>query len=305
VEVAREWRGSLHQRSWDDPVFLSAYALEPIAFCRGCHAPEADPARGPTVAARRLGVACVTCHVLDGAIASVRARPATATSHAVRGDPRLGTSAACEGCHQFAFPEPQPADMQGTVAEHRASAHAATPCQECHMPRAANDPRRRSHSFAVQGNEALLRSSVRASASIVAPDVVVITLATDAAGHAVPTGDMFRRLEVRARLLGTRDLAAPPVVLARRFQVASGPSGTRRVQVADERLPASGRPREVRVHFPAPIGADVVRWEVVYRRLDAAMAASFGVDGDAEEVVLAAGELAPASSVARRATRRQ
>src|SRR5262245_3846410 len=47
ADVAAEWRGSMHQRAWTDPVFLAAYALEPLSFCRGCHAPEADPERSP------------------------------------------------------------------------------------------------------------------------------------------------------------------------------------------------------------------------------------------------------------------
>src|SRR5262245_23511904 len=55
AEIAAEWRGSLHHRAWDDPVFLTAYAIEPLAFCRGCHAPEAIPTDAPSEAARRLG----------------------------------------------------------------------------------------------------------------------------------------------------------------------------------------------------------------------------------------------------------
>ncbi|MBL8744343.1 MAG: hypothetical protein JNK04_24720, partial [Myxococcales bacterium] len=38
--IAKEWRGSLHQQAWHDPVFQKALAIEPEPFCRGCHAPE-------------------------------------------------------------------------------------------------------------------------------------------------------------------------------------------------------------------------------------------------------------------------
>ena len=46
-EVAREWRGSLHRRAYVDRSFAESLAREPDPFCRGCHAPEADPQSPP------------------------------------------------------------------------------------------------------------------------------------------------------------------------------------------------------------------------------------------------------------------
>lgn len=293
ADIAAEWRGSLHHRAWDDPVFQTAYALEQIAFCRGCHAPEADPSTVPPEAARRLGVGCVTCHVPAGDIAGARALAAAPGRHAVRGDARLATAAACAGCHQFDFPEPQRAPMQGTAGEHRASPHASESCQQCHMPlvQGAGGKQHRSHDFRVLGDTAMLRSAVKASARRDGERAVTVTLAAARAGHAVPTGDMFRRLEVRARVAGEGGPAATSAVLGRRFVMMPGPSGARRLEVGDDRLPATGEAREVRLPFPEAIAGRAVRWEVAYQRMDAGMAALWGVDPAADEVILAEGAL--------------
>jgi hypothetical protein len=64
-DVAKEWRGSYHQRANIDPAYRRAFAAEPSAFCSSCHAPEADPLKEPPTAVSALGVACVTCHVTE------------------------------------------------------------------------------------------------------------------------------------------------------------------------------------------------------------------------------------------------
>ncbi|MFT3771202.1 MAG: multiheme c-type cytochrome [Minicystis sp.] len=295
--IAAEWRSSLHHRAWDDPVFQGAYSIEPLAFCRGCHAPEADPARLPAEGARRLGVGCVTCHVQGADIVGPRARAAGGGVHAVRADARLATEEACARCHQFDFPRPQRAPMQGTGDEHRASAHAGQACQACHMPPARDGGRgHRSHDFRVIGDAAKLRSAVTARAARDGDRAVTVALAAARVGHAFPTGDMFRRLEVRARAVdeqGEVMATAGPVVLARRFVVARGEHGSERVQVGDDRVPANGAAREVRLAFAEPVAGRAVRWEVAYQRLDASMAAAFGVDPRADEIIVAEGTLPP------------
>src|SRR5690242_20472942 len=44
-DQAVEWRGSRHQQANTNSAYTHAFAIEPTAFCRGCHAPEADPAK--------------------------------------------------------------------------------------------------------------------------------------------------------------------------------------------------------------------------------------------------------------------
>jgi hypothetical protein len=295
-DVAAEWRGSLHQRAWTDPVFTSAYVLEPIAFCRGCHAPEADARSSPPEGARAVGVGCVTCHVEDGEIIGARGRAPSGEVHGVRADPRLATTAACASCHEFDFPRRQGALMQGTVTEHRQSRHADSSCQTCHMKasRGPSGKPRRDHRFAAHDDPALLRSAVEARAAGRSERTITVSLRAGRVGHAFPTGDMFRRLEVRASAVdmeGKPSFAAPPVVLERVFRADVGGNGADRVEVRDDRVAASGEERDVVLTFPESIDGRTVRWEVAYQRMGHAMAASFGVDQASDEVVVARGTL--------------
>lgn len=65
---AAEWRVSLHHTADVEPSYRRAFAIEPLPFCRGCHAPEASPEEPETEAVAALGVGCVTCHVTNGAV---------------------------------------------------------------------------------------------------------------------------------------------------------------------------------------------------------------------------------------------
>src|SRR5690606_8289471 len=113
-----------------------------------------------------------------------------------------GRPRACSGCHEFSFPDGA-GKMQLTVTEHRASTRASTPCEGCHMPRIAVDrprasPRgreRRDHRFVASRDPAVLAraATIRATRSAAA---VTIHLEPRDVGHALPTGDIFRRLRV-------------------------------------------------------------------------------------------------------------
>ncbi len=306
-DVAAEWRGSLHRRSWEDPVFLAAYSIEPLAFCRGCHAPEADPERPPDAAARAVGVGCVTCHTASIDVAGRPRPPASgAAPHPIGADPALATTAACAGCHEFDFPRREGALMQGTLTEHRASPHSNTACHFCHMkpaPRARGIPGK-SHRFGVFDQPEVLRAAVSAEAFSRTDRSIVVRLRAAEVGHAFPTGDMFRRLEVRAWAEGAAGdpMRAPSVVLERVFRVQVGKDGiTDRAEVRDDRVPASGAPRDVVVVFPDAIGGRAVRWEVAYRRMGPTLAASFGLDLEKDQVIVARGmlDVAPAAGTQR------
>ncbi|MDI1435857.1 multiheme c-type cytochrome [Polyangium sorediatum] len=289
-EVAAEWRGSLHQRSWSDPVFLAAYSIEPLPFCRGCHAPAADPQKPPDPGARAMGVGCVTCH------ADLAAEPALAgpMPHRSRSTPGFDTAAACDGCHEFDFPRRKGARMQATLTEHRASQHAGTPCQTCHMkPKARAGGRSgKGHRFEVREDPALLRAAVEAAAAPRSDRSILVTLRAGAVGHAFPTGDLFRRIELRASAVGNAALRAPAVALQRVFRLEGTESGSSsRIEVRDERVPASGAPRVAVLVFPDSIEGQTIRWEVVYQRMGPTLAASFGVDLEQDEIVVATGTL--------------
>src|SRR5689334_7744989 len=63
ADIAAEWRASQHHVSFTEPFFQRALAIEPMPFCRGCHAPEADPRVPPPPSLAELGVGCITCHL--------------------------------------------------------------------------------------------------------------------------------------------------------------------------------------------------------------------------------------------------
>lgn len=303
-DIAKEWRGSLHRNAFDDDVFQEAYQIEPFAFCRGCHAPESDPDTAPTEGARAVGVGCTTCHSQGHDVVGSRAIGASAGSHAVVADTRMSTTDACAACHQFDFPAKKGAPMQNTLEEHAGSNAAGISCQSCHM-REVDDGKGKkhlSHAFSVIGDPAMIRSAAKVSAGREGSRDVVLTLSPGAVGHAFPTGDMFRRLEVRAHAVdasGKVVLSATPVRLVRSF--ADRPSSGSeidfaRVQIGDTRLapPGSGDGRKVTLHFDRSVSGLDVRYSVVYQRMATAMAASFGVDQPHDEIVVADGVLAHA-----------
>jgi hypothetical protein len=310
-DIAAEWRSSLHRRSWEDTVFQSAYAVEPLAFCRGCHAPTSAPEKVPTSEAGRNGVDCVTCHVQNGGVVGSGKHAATAL-HPVFADARLATEAACGGCHQFNFPAASrqvvPQAMQNTVAEHAQSSFADTPCQSCHMPLVqTGGAAHRRHDFSVIGDPAMIRSAANVRAALVGANQVEVAVFANAVGHAFPTGDMFRRLEVRADVLdrdGKTSRTLRPVVLARRF--ADKPRrgtgvdlGFQRVQIGDDRVapPGAGEPRRVTFSVPESAGAARLHYQVVYQRMSAPMASAFHVDRALDEIVLAEGDVALAANL--------
>jgi nitrate/TMAO reductase-like tetraheme cytochrome c subunit len=291
-EEAREWRGSMHQRAYQDPIFQAALELEPLPFCRGCHAPEA-PAENTdsevslrTQQQRELGVGCVTCHVQVGHI--VGPRSLDGRYHSTLGDARLTTEAACAGCHEFDFPKPQRALMQSTRSEHEESPLAQESCQDCHMPAvnggSSEQPKqRKSHRFEV--DDRLLESALSVSAERSSDRAVNVTLTVTGAGHAVPTGDLFRRLEVRAH--SSAGAVASAVGLERRFEMVPSETGSERRQTADERLAADGTPRTVWLPFGADVHKDTIHIEVVYQRMSEGLATRLGVTHAANEQLIA------------------
>jgi hypothetical protein len=292
-EIAAEWRASLHHRAWQNPYFVRAYALEPTPFCRKCHAPGADPSAEPPPLAREAGVGCAACHVVPIGVAGARSLPGRQGGHAVLGDARLATSAACGGCHEFAFPAPRGFDagpMQDTLGEHARSAASGTACQGCHMPPTASrgGGTHRSHAFRVQGDRAMLAQAVVVKSAELAGGEVRLTIAPGAIGHAFPTGDLYRRAEVRAAPIDAAGHTLAPgssEALERTFKLAqAGHGATVRVQRSDSRL--SG-PRSL--VLPVPAATRRARWQIVWQRLPPALAERLGMAMREQETVVAEG----------------
>lgn len=292
VDIAAEWRSSLHARSFSDDYVARAIAVEPTPFCRGCHAPEEDPS-GPARPST-TGVGCVVCHVDEEAIVGATSRPASDGAHAVQARQVLTGNGACDRCHEFPFPG-ETALMQRTHTELAGSAYAASTCASCHASKIGEGAARHTdHRFAVQGDPERMRRAIRATSRIREGAVLTVTLEAVGVGHAFPTGDLNRSLELRAEVVDAEGRAVTEPVsarLGRSFE--NRPTG--RVEIGDTRVPASGAPdpaRRVSVTLPrAPRATERVRWVLAWQRMNADVAASLGMDLRANEVELLAGVL--------------
>ncbi len=233
-----EWSASLHRSAFTDADFQASYQVEPLRFCFDCHAPGAT---GPGDRANAAaGVGCTSCHEVGAGHGS---------------DHVTARTTDCSSCHEFSFPG-RPALMQSTVTEHRRSPFAGTSCASCHLPRAADG--HRDHRFDVSRNEQLLQSALDVRSRRTAEGIEV-HLTTRGVGHALPTGDLFRRLvvAVRGESVDGTPLGEEEVVLARRFDRRSGVPveiedtrifGERRFRVDGDWLAAAARV-EVEVRY--------------------------------------------------------
>ncbi len=314
-EVADEWRTSLHARAFTGREFSFAFRHEPSQFCRDCHAPEAGPR--PDLEAEAIGVGCITCHLPEGESEVVLAGPARSPGlgepspeeppHALRRDPQFASPAACGGCHQFLFPgrRARPELMQTTLQEHQRSAQVSKTCADCHMPR--DDKGRRSHAFLASRDPEWMRSIVTITAERPSPEQVIITLELDrdAIGHALPTGDLYRRIAVQA--ISTRRRLQPFVVsrfLARHWRPAGTLKGvdaigaamlsaTDYTEIGDDRLGMGDNPRVVVLTLDPADHERPVRWRVRYERVQTLVASDEAQSMVAGGIVLGRGMLDP------------
>lgn len=297
-QVAAEWRGSLHQRADIEPAYQRSFAIEPLPFCRSCHAPEALAEEQEPEAIAQLGVGCVSCHVtgsnLDEVLAAPDARPSSVPApHAVVRSSAFAGPAACESCHQFRFPTPHgrgpESFMQSTILEHAESPAAERPCAACHMPQSKDG--RRSHAFVASRDPAIVRSAVTIEAVRPSARRVDITLTPRDPGHAFPTGDLFRRLEVWAEVAGPdqMSLGSASRYLTRHWTFPPGQIA--RVLADDDRLRST--PVTVRLELgPAADAHDIV-WRVAYQRVAHPSGISESTAEIEGEVELGSGRLSP------------
>lgn len=235
--IAAEWNGSFHHTSATDRTYQASLAHEEPkdrAFCTGCHAPRGEAA----------GIDCVTCH--GASFEAPHARVAMPT-------------AACASCHEFAF-EGRTELVQKTASEHAASAFASVPCADCHMP--VRDGHRDHRFLAGHAPETVARS-VHVEAAREGEAAVRVAIRSDA-GHAFPTGDMFRRVRLEVFAEGARGeiVGSAERVFERTW--SSVPQTAARTQASDTRI--RGEWQSVLPLEPtAPIAR--VRWRLHYERV--------------------------------------
>lgn len=216
--VAAQWAGSRHHRAFTNIDFQRSYTREPEPFCRDCHAPgtkDVDPEFA--TAAEHRGIDCRDCHG-DGDAVQTGPGPSVDAPHEIARSQEFGTE-SCARCHEFAFPESsrRPASflMQSTMLEHAQSPFSERSCASCHF---SADGGGVDHSQAsTRSPEAwrrALRVEARASGSAVA-----FTLRPVGVGHALPTGDLFRRLALHVEWwVADERVSSATRYLARHFE---------------------------------------------------------------------------------------
>jgi hypothetical protein len=260
--IVDEWSRSRHALAWTNAIFDTEYTARPQPWCANCHAPlttqQAD-LRGPRAA---QGVDCAACHVRAGKLVA-RARRG-GSPHETIGDPTFGSPAFCADCHEFTFPVLSPEGvalrmtahpMQTTVASFLAGPYARERdgCLSCHGSR-------HGHAFAGAHDAAMLESALdvawcrepRAGAAG-ADQALRVTVRNATAGHAVPTGDVHRHVDLRLWRSSAPE-ALYQASFGRRFELAEGggkttswdstlaPGAARTVRVELDRL--GGEPDE-------------------------------------------------------------
>lgn len=274
--VASAWAPSRHHLAFENPDFQRSYTREPTDFCRNCHAPAltrhaALRLDGP--AAEQLGVGCIDCHVdpADPEQVITGGVGASGAPHQLARITDFGTR-SCARCHEFEFPptsrRPPGTMMQTTMREHQRSGFADRSCASCHMPKA-------DHGFASTRSPESLRRAVEIVATREHDDLL-LELTPIGVGHAFPTGDLYRRLELHAELRDADGqlLADATRYLARQFPPWRHANGRINNQawhepVPDDRL--SG-PTQVRLELGDHAHADGqtrLIWWIDYERVDA------------------------------------
>lgn len=138
-----------------------------------------------------------------------------------------------------------------------------------------------------------MRAAVRVEASRPAATRVEVRLASLVEGHAFPTGDLFRRVEVLVEAVGPdeRLVASSSRYLARHFPLARVTPGGPRARSfgPDNRL--RGEPVALVFELGDPAAGLPVRYRVAYQRVAHPRSTDEAASEIEGEVVLAQGEL--------------
>jgi hypothetical protein len=249
VAIAADHTASMHAQAFDDALFQREWSHGHPSWCVGCHAPEAESADDPRA---HRGVGCASCHVVDGAIVSRHA--SRDAPHATRADEQFTGVERCGTCHEFDFPsrhghhEP----LQRTLTEWRASGRRER-CADCHMPEG-------SHRLRGPREAALIESALDVDVSAERrgrTTVVHASLRVTGAGHAVPTGDLNRRLVFRAAAPGAMPVEAE---MSRVFERDEDGES---IEIADQRV-LPGIERRLELTLPR---ASRVEWSLAWDAL--------------------------------------
>lgn len=238
--IADEWRASFHRTAFTDSTFQRSLSLEEPkehGFCLRCHAPTE----------RTAGVDCSSCH----------AAPHTSN--------RAAGASTCATCHEFAFDDGRADLVQKTVSEHASSPWADVSCSECHMP--VRDGHKDHRFVAGHAPTEMIANAVHVSLARASSTSMHFTVRVDA-GHAFPTGDMFRRarLQVFAEDAKGAIVGDAERIFGRTWgSETTGPHAGHRKETSDTRI--RGTWNETLSFDTKPGTITRVRWSLVYERV--------------------------------------
>jgi nitrate/TMAO reductase-like tetraheme cytochrome c subunit len=194
----KEWKGTLHEQAWVDPVYRMSAGNPPKLECRGCHSMEPILAREITsdVSYRPVfrpylkeeGVNCLSCHGLaDGSVAASRAVPGAPCRP--RRDDRIRSVTFCGACHN-------PSHL---VVEEWQRSKSGKSCVECH----ATKDGKFTHRMAGVHDAEFVRNAVGWSCEV--RDGTLRVSLTNRSGHRLPAEVPSRVLRVVILLDGREE----------------------------------------------------------------------------------------------------
>ncbi len=220
-EIYNEWNNSRHRVSYTNELFQKAYANEKMDWCVNCHSPVQASDRNKNEL-NAEGISCAACHVRNGEMLSGKFS-GKGTEHSFQKSKTVTGSEFCGSCHQFNFPSQKSREreihysnlpMQNTYREWQNSYFAdRKTCQDCHMPFEKNSEgiQYRSHTFPGGHNSEYLQKSFSVELNRLENGIWELILTGKSIGHAFPTGDLFRNLEIR--LLDRKNQELEKVIL--------------------------------------------------------------------------------------------
>ncbi|MBK9643819.1 MAG: hypothetical protein IPO67_01445 [Deltaproteobacteria bacterium] len=318
VEIAAEWRASVHAHAWTDAQFQGEIKKDPAVtwLCLNCHTPAGDQqaelavstgdpknpkrAANPSFNAawREEGVSCASCHVQDGKILGVYGDGRA--PHPVEVSDRLRSADVCLGCHQaVAMVSPTLACAFNTGEEWREWGGEAT-CQSCHMPEvtrpvAVGGPVRegRRHLFlgSLIPKDALSAEEEAYYALFAAGLDAELVLPQDAPAGTIVEGQLILH-NARAghylpsgdperHLLATVTIVdgAGQVVYVARYRVGQRWRWWPEAERLDDNRLVANERRVVPFSFPMPAGGATAKLVVEHRRISEEAAAYHALEG--------------------------
>ncbi len=174
-----EWSLSKHKMSYTNALFQKNYEHEKHDRCLKCHLPlEVQRSSVGSISPKlhEEGVTCSSCHSVSQGKA-------------------INDSKMCSKCHQFNFLNSEIA-AQNTYKEWQkyASSGGTKRCQDCHMKNG-------SHDFKFSNPKILFEKALKISI-VTRNGKKMIHLKNEGAGHNIPTGDIYRHIQLQIEQKG-------------------------------------------------------------------------------------------------------